>query len=124
MFLFLNFGSIFRILDNSGARQVKVIKNITKNVIRYKQPHIFLVAVKVSVPLKKVAVKELHKALIATSRNWFSRFDGTFYRFSFTGMIIINDRFLPIGTRILNFVSAELKTKRFFKIASLAKGLL
>ena len=122
--MFINYNSCFKVLDNSGAKKIKVIKNVTKNVIKYKQSFVFLVSVKSCIPGKKVALKQLHKAVIATSRNWFTRIDGFVYRFSFTGMIIINDKYLPIGTRVLNFVSAELKTKRFFKIASLAKGLL
>ena len=118
------FGSCFKVLDNSGARKVKVIKNITKNITKYKNKDIYLVSIKAYIPFKKVSLKELYKAVIVTTKTWFSKSDGTKHRFSFTGMIIVNDKFLPLGTRVLSFVSAELKTKRFFKIASLAKGLL
>ena len=52
------------------------------------------------------------------------RADGTYIKFDTNDVVLLNQNFEPIGTRIFGPVARELRAKSFMKIISLAPEVL
>lgn len=90
-------GSIISISDNSGARLVKCIHVYKKKIAKIGD--YVLVSVKTYNPEKKIKKGELHLALIIRTKKEFF-FGDTFFSFSDNAAVLMNKKFLPLGTRL------------------------
>ncbi|MCK5807792.1 50S ribosomal protein L14 [bacterium] len=114
-----------QVADNSGAREVQVIKVYGGSKRRYASVgDVIVVSVKDAEPRGKVKKGEVKKAVIVRQAKEIRRDDGSYIRFDENAVVMIDDYYEPIGTRVFGPVSRELRVKGFMKIVSLAPEVL
>ena len=114
-----------RVADNTGAREVLVIKVLGGSQRRYARVgDIIVAAVKDALPNQQVKKGDVVKAVVVRTAKEKRRPDGSYIRFDDNAVVIINDQNTPRGTRVFGPVARELREKRFMKIISLAPEVL
>ena len=117
--------SRMRVADNSGAKEVLVIKVLggtrRKNA---SVGDIVVVAVKSATPGGVVKKGDVQKAVIVRTVRPVRRADGSYISFDDNACVIIKDDKNPVGTRIFGPVTRELRKNDFMKIVSLAPEVL
>ena len=117
--------SRLRVADNSGAKEVLVIKVLGGTRRRYASiGDIFVATVKDAIPGAGVKKGDVVKAVIVRTVKERRRPDGSYIRFDENAAVIIRDSGDPRGTRIFGPVGRELRDKRFMRIISLAPEVL
>ena len=113
------------VADNSGAKEVLVIKVLGGTRRRYANiGDIVVVTVKKAAPAGMVKKGEVVKAVIVRTVSGLRRADGSYIKFDENAAVIIKDDLNPRGTRIFGPVARELREKNFMKIVSLAPEVL
>ena len=113
--------SRLRIADNSGAKEIMCINVPGGTRRRYASVGDVIVAsVKEANPGGSVRKGEVVRAVVVRISQPYRRPDGSYIRFDENAAVILNDRGLPIGTRIFGPVARELRDKDFMRIISLA----
>jgi large subunit ribosomal protein L14 len=113
------------VADNSGAKEVLVIKVLGGTRRRYANiGDIVVVTVKRATPAGIVKKGEVCKAVIVRTISGLRRADGSYIKFDDNAAVIIKDDLNPRGTRIFGPVARELREKNFMKIVSLAPEVL
>lgn len=118
--------SRLRVADNTGAREILVIRVLGGSTRRFAGIGDIVVAtVKDATPGGAVKAGDVVKAVIVRAKKETRRPDGSYIRFDENAAVIIksNDND-PRGTRIFGPVARELRDKKFMKIASLAPEVL
>ena len=114
-----------RVADNTGAREVLVIKVLGGSQRRYASVgDIIVAAVKDALPNQQVKKGDVVKAVVVRTAKEKRRPDGSYIRFDDNAVVIINEQNNPRGTRVFGPVARELREKRFMKIISLAPEVL
>ncbi|MCX8094015.1 MAG: 50S ribosomal protein L14 [Candidatus Goldbacteria bacterium] len=109
------------VADNSGAKQIMVIKVLGGTRARYATiGDVFVASVKEAIPGAQVKKKDVVRAVLVRSRKEIRRKDGSYVRFDSNAAVIIDEQMNPRGTRIFGPVARELREKNFLKIISLA----
>lgn len=117
--------SRLNVADNSGAREVLVIKVLGGTRRRYAGVgDVIIAAVKDAVPKMAVKKGEVVRAVIVRTVRPTCRQDGTSVRFDDNAAVIIDNKLVPRGTRIFGPVARELRDRNFMKIVSLAEEVL
>ncbi|WP_459130082.1 50S ribosomal protein L14 [Guggenheimella bovis] len=117
--------SRLKVADNSGARELLVIRVLGGSHVRYANVGDTVVcSVKAAIPGGSVKKGDVVKAVLVRSKHGIHREDGVFLRFDDNAAVIIKDDLNPIGTRIFGPVARELRAKKFLKILSLAPEVL
>lgn len=117
--------SRLRVADNSGAREVLVIKVLGGSKRRYATIGDVVVAtVKDALPGAGVKKGEVVKCVIVRVKKERRRSDGSYIRFDENAVVLINDQKQPRGTRIFGPVGRELREKKFMRIVSLAPEVI
>jgi large subunit ribosomal protein L14 len=113
------------VADNSGAKEVLVIKVLGGTRRRYANiGDIVVVTVKKATPAGAVKKGDVVKAVIVRTVSGLRRADGSYIKFDDNAVVIIKDDLNPRGTRIFGPVARELREKNFMKIVSLAPEVL
>ncbi len=113
------------VADNSGAKEVLVIKVLGGTRRRYANiGDIIVVTVKKASPGGAVKKGDVVKAVIVRTVSGLRRNDGSYIKFDENAVVIIKDDLNPRGTRIFGPVARELREKNFMKIVSLAPEVL
>ena len=113
------------VADNSGAKEVLVIKVLGGTRRRYANiGDIVVVTVKKASPGGGVKKGDVVKAVIVRTVSGLRRNDGSYIKFDENAVVIIKDDLNPRGTRIFGPVARELREKNFMKIVSLAPEVL
>lgn len=113
------------VADNSGAREVQCIKVLGGSKIRYAGVgDVIVVSVKVAEPKGKVKKGDVKKAVVVRQAKEIRRTDGSYIRFDDNAVVVIDDSYEPVGTRVFGPVARELRVKGFMKIVSLAPEVL
>lgn len=113
------------VADNSGAKEVLVIKVLGGTRRRYANiGDIIVVTVKKATPLGNVKKGDIVKAVIVRTKQGLRRADGSYIKFDENAAVIIKEDLNPRGTRIFGPVARELREKNFMKIVSLAPEVL
>ena len=118
--------SRLRVADNTGAREILVIRVLGGSVRRSAGIGDVVVAtVKEATPGGTVKAGEIVEAVIVRAKKETRRPDGSYIAFDENAAVIIksNDND-PRGTRIFGPVARELRDKKFMKIISLAPEVL
>ena len=118
--------SRLKVADNSGAREILVIRVLGGSVRRYGRVGDTVVGtVKTATPQGIVKKSEIvHAVIVRTSKEW-RREDGSHIRFDDNAAVILEqDTKNPKGTRIFGPVARELREKGFMRIVSLAPEVL
>lgn len=114
-----------KVADNSGAREILVIKVLGGSVVKSANiGDVVVGTVKVATPNGTVPKGKVVKAVIVRTKHGIRRDDGTYIKFDDNACVIINEDKNPIGTRIFGPVARELREKQFMKIVSLAPEVL
>lgn len=109
------------VADNSGAKEIMVIKVLGGTRARYATlGDVFVASVKDAIPGAGVKKKEVVRAVVVRTKDKIRRKDGSYIRFDNNAAVIINDQLAPRGTRIFGPVARELRERNFLKIISLA----
>jgi large subunit ribosomal protein L14 len=117
--------SRLKVADNTGAREVLVIKVLGGSSRRYAAVGDIIVAtVKDALPNQQVRKGDVVKAVVVRTAKEKRRPDGSYIRFDDNAVVLINDQNNPRGTRVFGPVARELREKRFMKIISLAPEVL
>ena len=114
-----------RVADNSGARELQVIKVLGGTGIRYANiGDVVTCSVKSATPGGAVKKGDVVKAVIVRSKRGLKRADGSKINFDDNAAVIIKEDKSPVGTRIFGPVTRELRAEGFMRIISLAPEVL
>ena len=117
--------SRLRVADNTGAKEVLVIRCLGGSVRKFANiGDVVVCAVKQATPGGSVKKGDVVKAVIVRTRRGVRRENGTYIKFDDNACVIIKDDKTPKGTRIFGPVARELRDKDFMKIVSLAPEVL
>lgn len=117
--------SRMKVTDNSGAKEVLVIRVLGGTRRRYASVgDIVVVTVKDANPTGNVKKKTVQKAVVVRTRNQIKRKDGSTIAFDDNACVIINDDKTPKATRVFGPVPRELRDLGYSKIISLAPEVL
>jgi large subunit ribosomal protein L14 len=117
--------SRLKVADNSGAKEVLVIKVLGGSRRRYASiGDIFIATVKDAIPGAAVRKGEVVRCVVVRTKKERRRPDGSYIRFDENAAVLITPESNPRGTRIFGPVGRELRDKRFMKIVSLAPEVL
>lgn len=114
-----------RVADNTGARQVLVIRVLGGTRKRYARiGDIIVGTVKDAQPGGSVSKGSVIKGVVVRTVKETRRPDGSYIRFDDNAIVIIDEAGNPKGTRIFGPVARELRDKKFMRIVSLAPEVL
>lgn len=115
-----------RVADNSGARELLVIRVQGGHHRRYASVgDIVTATVKQAQPHGQVKKGDVVKAVVVRVAKEYRRADGSNIRFDDNAAVIITpNNNNPRGTRIFGPVARELRERNFMKIVSLAPEVL
>ncbi len=117
--------SMLKVADNSGGKRVQCIKVIGGSKKRFANiGEIIMVTVKEALPNSKIKKGKVYPAVIVRTRKGVARKDGTYIRFDDNSVVLLNEAYEPIATRIFGPVARELRLANFMKIVSLAPEVL
>ena len=114
-----------RVADNTGAREVLIIKVLGGSGRRYASiGDVVVGTVKEAIPGSSVKKGEVIKAVVVRTKKERRRPDGTYIKFDENAVVLIDNQMNPRGTRIFGPVARELRQKNFMKIISLSPEVL
>ena len=114
-----------RVADNSGAREVLVIKVLGGTRRRYASiGDVFIGTVKDAIPGAAVKKGEVVRCVVVRVAKEKRRPDGSYIKFDENAAVLIKEDLTPRGTRIFGPVGRELREKKFMRIISLAPEVL
>lgn len=117
--------SLLKVADNSGARELMVIRVLGGSRVRTGNiGDIVVGTIKKATPNGTVPASKVVKAVIVRTKQGLKREDGSYIKFDDNACVIIKDDKAPVGTRVFGPVARELRDKDFMKIISLAKEVL
>jgi len=116
--------SRLKVADNSGAKEVLVIRVLGGTRRRYASVgDQVVVTVKDAMPSGNVKKGVVSKAVIVRTKKEVRRGDGSYIRFDDNAVVLLNAQGEMRGTRIFGPVARELREKDYMKIVSLAPGM-
>ena len=117
--------TFLRAADNSGAKELKVIRVLGGSARKYGNiGDVVVCSVRKCTPGGGVKKGYVVKAVIVRTVKGLRRADGSYIRFDENAGVIIRDDKNPRGTRIFGPVARELRDKDYMKILSLAPEVL
>ncbi|MDO5301761.1 MAG: 50S ribosomal protein L14 [Tissierellia bacterium] len=117
--------SRLKVADNSGARELGVIKVLGGTNRHYANiGDIVVCSVKNATPGGVVKKGAVVKAVIVRSKKGIRRNDGSYIKFDENAAVVIKEDRNPQGTRIFGPVTRELRGENFMRIISLAPEVL
>ena len=117
--------SRLKVADNSGAREILVIKILGGSRVKTGNIGDIIVAtVKQATPGGVVKKGDVVKAVVVRTKHGLHRKDGSYIKFDENAAVLINNDKSPKGTRIFGPIARELRGDDFMKIVSLAREVL
>jgi large subunit ribosomal protein L14 len=114
-----------RVADNTGAREILVIRVKGGHRRRYAGVgDVITATVKQASPQGSVRKGEVVTAVVVRTRKSYGRDDGTYIGFDENAAVLIDAQNNPRGTRIFGPVARELRERNFMKIVSLAPEVI
>lgn len=120
-------GSRAKVADNSGALECEIFGiygGTNKRIARVGD--IVKVAIKASIPTAKIKKGSVSKALIIRTKSCVATANGHRAYAGENAVVLINDKFEAIGTRVFGFASRKAFTNKhenIVKIASFCEGV-
>src|SRR5205823_9970521 len=109
-----------RVADNSGAREILVIRVRGGSRRRYAGVgDVVTATVKQATPQGSVRKGDVVSAVVVRTKKSYGREDGTYIAFDENAAVLIDNQNNPRGTRIFGPVARELRERNFMKIISL-----
>lgn len=117
--------SRMNVADNSGAKEVLVIRLLGHSHQRYASVgDTVIVTVKDALTGGGVKKGTVSKAVIVRTKSRIRRKDGSYIRFDDNAAVLLTANDEPRGTRIFGPVARELRDKAFMRIVSLAPEVI
>ncbi len=118
--------SRLKVADNSGARELQVIRVLGGTRRRYAGVGDTVVAsIKTATPNSGAKKSEVVRAVVVRTAKEFRRRDGSQIRFDDNAAVLLDgETHNPRGTRIFGPVARELRARGYLKILSLALEVL
>ena len=117
--------SMLKVADNSGAREIKVIRVLGGSKVKTGNiGDIVVGTVKHAIPNATVGKGKVVKAVIVRTKFGLRREDGSYIKFDDNACVIIKEDKTPAGTRVFGPIARELRDKDYMRIISLAKEVL
>lgn len=117
--------SRLKVADNSGAREVLIIRILGGTKRRYASVgDKVVVTVKDAIPTGNIKKGTVSKAVIVRTKKEIRRNDGSYIRFDDNAVVLLNNADELRGTRIFGPVARELRDKQYMKIVSLAPEVI
>lgn len=117
--------SRLKVADNSGAREVLVIRVLGGTGKKYASiGDKVVVTVKNALPSGNVKKGVVSKAVVVRTKKEIRRKDGSYIRFDDNAVVLLNNNDELRGTRIFGPVARELREKKFMRIVSLAPEVI
>lgn len=117
--------SRLKVADNSGAREILVIKILGGSRVKTANIGDIIVAtVKQATPGGVVKKGDVVKAVVVRTKHGLHRKDGSYIKFDENAAVLINNDKSPKGTRIFGPIARELRDDDYMKIISLAPEVL
>jgi large subunit ribosomal protein L14 len=114
-----------KVADNSGAREVLIIKILGGTRRRYASVgDKVVVTVKDAIPSGNIKKGTVSKAVIVRTKKEIRRNDGSYIRFDDNAVVLLNNADELRATRIFGPVARELRDKQYMKIISLAPEVI
>ena len=121
----IQFMTRLNVADNTGAREVGVIKILGNSRQHYATVgDIVKVSVKDASPTGNMKKGQMALAVIVRVRKNIKRANGNYVKFDDNACVLIKEDKSPRGTRIFGPVARELRDKGFMRIISLAQEVL
>lgn len=108
----LNIGSNLCVIDNSGAKIAKCLKNlkkINKQIVTIGD--LIIVVLKKFKSKKKIVKRTIYIGLVVGIKYWLNRKDGSLIRFFDNYVLIYNKQFKFLGSRVYSIILKEVKIK-------------
>lgn len=116
--------SRLKVADNSGAKEVLVIRVLGGNKQFGSVGDVVVATVKKALPNGTISKGKVVKAVVVRTKNRVRREDGSYISFDDNACVLIKDDKTPVGTRVLGPVAREIRDLGYMKIVSLAKEVL
>ncbi|MEK7299398.1 MAG: 50S ribosomal protein L14 [Candidatus Margulisiibacteriota bacterium] len=117
--------SVLDVADNSGAREVLVIRVLGGSRRKYARlGDVVICTVKKAIPKGGVKKGEVVRAVVVRMRGRRTRKNGETLRFDDNAVVLINPDGNPRATRIFGPVPRELRDLSYMKIVSLAQEVV
>jgi large subunit ribosomal protein L14 len=118
--------SRLRVADNTGAKEVLVIRVLGGTKKRYASiGDQIVVSIKHSTPNGTVKKGQVAKAVVVRTKKEIRRKDGSYIRFDDNACVLLDSTSGEMkGTRVFGPVARELRDRQFMKIVSLAPEVL
>ncbi len=117
--------SRLKVADNSGAKEVLVIRVLGGTGKRYARiGDQIVVTIKSAIPSGNIKKGAVTKAVVVRTKKEVRRKDGSYIRFDDNACVLLNTGGEMVGTRIFGPVARELREKQYMKIVSLAPEVL
>jgi len=117
--------SRLRVADNTGAKEVLVIRVLGGTRKRYASVgDRIVVSIKSATPNGTVKKGQVSRAVVIRTKKEIRRKDGSYIRFDDNACVLIDAVEGMKGTRVFGPVARELRDKQFMKIVSLAPEVL
>ena len=115
-----------KVADNSGAKEVLVIRVLGGTKKRYASiGDKIVVSIKDATPNGSVKKGQVSKAVVVRTKKEIRRKDGSYIRFDDNACVLLDGTSGEMkGTRVFGPVARELREKQFMKIVSLAPEVL
>jgi large subunit ribosomal protein L14 len=114
--------TMLAVADNTGAKQLQVIRVLGNTGRRYAYiGDIIVASVKVAEPRGAVKKSDVVRAVVVRTRKELKRPDGSAIRFDDNAAVILQKETKePVGTRVFGPIAREVRTRGYQKIVSLA----
>ena len=114
-----------RVADNSGARELSVIRVLgSSQGLEAEIGSVVIATVKNALPNQGAKKGEVVRAVIVRQTKEYRSTDGSYIRFDDNAAVLLTPQNQPRGTRVFGPVARELRDKNFMKIVSLAPEVL
>lgn len=118
--------TLLKIADNSGAKTVKCIQNLSSKRKAGKIGDIFVISVQKTrdnQKILKLKKKDIFKGVILRTKSFFRKKNGFNIKFEANSMALFDKQNNPLGSRVVGFLPKELK-KKFNKFVNFSQYLL
>ncbi len=110
--------------DNCGAKRVKVIKGLRASKRSGSKPmDLVVVSVRKIKRSKRILKGEIHKGVLIRLKKKYQRDTGLSVKFSSNSILIIDQKKIPIASRLFGPIYKEFRLGEYPKVLSLAKTL-
>jgi large subunit ribosomal protein L14 len=117
--------SRLRVADNTGAKEVLVIRVLGGTKRRYASVgDKIVVTIKQALPSGSAKKGTVATAVVVRTKKEVRRHDGSYIRFDDNACVLLDPTGEMRGTRVFGPVARELRDKQFMKIVSLAPEVL